>query len=114
MLLCGDTLFSLGCGRLLEGTPAEMYASLRALAALPGDTLVCCGHEYTQSNARFALSVLPDNQVLKAQAEEVTRKRAAGEATVPSRLSDELLANPFLLASSAEELGKLRAAKDRF
>ncbi len=114
VLLCGDTLFSLGCGRLLEGTPAEMYASLRALAVLPGDTLVCCGHEYTQSNARFALSVLPDNQVLKAQAEEVTRKRAAGEATVPSRLSDELLANPFLLASSAEELGKLRAAKDRF
>ena len=114
VLLAGDTLFSLGCGRLLEGTAAEMYASLQMLAALPGDTLVCCGHEYTQSNARFALSVDPTNEALQAQSADITRKRAAGLATVPSRLSDELLANPFLLARSAGELATIRAAKDRF
>ena len=114
VLLAGDTLFSLGCGRLLEGTAAEMYASLRALAALPGDTLICCGHEYTQSNARFALSVDPTNEALHARAAEITRKRAAGLATVPSLLSDEMLANPFLLARSAGELATIRAAKDRF
>jgi hydroxyacylglutathione hydrolase len=114
VLLCGDTLFSLGCGRLLEGTAQDMFASLRTLAALPGDTLVCCGHEYTQSNARFALSAMPDNEPLKAQAASVATRRASGLATVPSRLADERLANPFLLAESAEALGRVRAAKDRF
>jgi hydroxyacylglutathione hydrolase len=114
VLLCGDTLFSLGCGRLLEGTSQDMFASLRTLAGLPGDTLVCCGHEYTQSNARFALSVMPDNEELRTQADSINHKRAAGLPTVPSRLSGEMLANPFLLAGSAAELGKLRAAKDRF
>ena len=114
VLLCGDTLFSLGCGRLLEGTAQDMFASLRTLAGLPGDTLVCCGHEYTQSNARFALSVMPDNEELRTQADSINHKRAAGLPTVPSRLSGEMLANPFLLAGSAAELGKLRAAKDRF
>jgi hydroxyacylglutathione hydrolase len=114
VLLCGDTLFSLGCGRLLEGTPAEMFASLRLLAALPADTLVCCGHEYTQSNARFALTVEPDNAALKARAEAVTRLRGEGLATVPSRLADELAANPFVRASSAARLAEIRAAKDRF
>ncbi len=114
VLLCGDTLFSLGCGKLLEGTPAEMFASLQKLAALPGDALVCCGHEYTQSNARFALTVEPQNAALQARAAEVDRLRAAGIATLPSRLADELAANPFLRASTAERLGEIRAAKDRF
>jgi hydroxyacylglutathione hydrolase len=114
VLLCGDTLFSLGCGKLLEGTAADMYASLRALAALPPDTLVCCGHEYTQNNARFALSLAPDHAALLNQSETIARKRAAGLPTVPSLMADEIAANPFLLAASATELGAIRAAKDRF
>jgi hydroxyacylglutathione hydrolase len=114
VLLCGDTLFSLGCGKLLEGTAADMFASLRTLAALPPDTLVCCGHEYTQNNARFALSLTPDNAALVSQAGAIGRKRAAGLPTVPSRMADELAANPFLRTASATELGAIRAAKDRF
>jgi hydroxyacylglutathione hydrolase len=114
LLFCGDTLFSLGCGRLLEGTAADMFASLAKLAALPGDTRVCCGHEYTQSNAKFALTVEPGNQALRARAAEVTRLRAAGERTVPSILSEELAANPFMRAASAADLARIRAAKDRF
>ncbi len=114
VLVCGDTLFSLGCGRLLEGTTADMYASLRKLAALPGDTLVCCGHEYTQSNARFALHVDPSNTALRARAAEVDRLRQAGRPTVPSRLSDELAENPFLRAPDAATLARLRTEKDSF
>lgn len=114
VLVCGDTLFSLGCGRLLEGTAADMYASLRKLAALPGDTLVCCGHEYTQSNARFALHADPGNTALRARAAEVDRLRQAWRPTVPSRLSDELAENPFLRAPDAATLAKLRTEKDSF
>ena len=114
VLLCGDTLFSLGCGRLLEGTPEEMFASLHKLAALPGAALVCCGHEYTQSNARFALTMEPDNAALQTRAAQVDRLRAAGERTVPSRLSAEMAENPFLRAPDAARLGEIRAAKDRF
>jgi hydroxyacylglutathione hydrolase len=114
ILLCGDTLFSLGCGRFLEGTAEQMFASLRVLSQLPPDTLVCCGHEYTASNARFALTVEPYNAALIARAVEVTALRAAGEATVPSRLGEELAANPFMRATSAERLGAIRAAKDVF
>src|SRR3954453_16651518 len=76
ILLSGDTLFSLGCGRLSEGTPQEMFASLRKLAALPGGTKVCCGHEYTESNARFALSVDANNAALKARTEQAPQQRA--------------------------------------
>jgi hydroxyacylglutathione hydrolase len=114
ILLSGDTLFSLGCGRLIEGTPAEMFASLRKLAALPGGTKVCCGHEYTESNARFALSVDPNNQALVARAAEVKAQRAAGQPTVPSLMSDELAANPFLLAPDVETFAARRAGKDKF
>ena len=114
VLLCGDTLFSLGCGRLLEGTAEEMFASLAKLASLPGETRVCCGHEYTQSNARFAVTVEPDNTALHARAAEVDRLRASGQATVPSRLSDELAENPFLRAKDASRLAEIRTAKDRF
>jgi len=114
VLLCGDTLFSLGCGRLLEGTAADMFASLHKLAVLPPATLVCCGHEYTQSNARFALHVDGRNQALRTRAAAVDRLRAAGLPTVPSLLGDELAENPFLRAPSADALGALRSRKDQF
>jgi hydroxyacylglutathione hydrolase len=113
-LLCGDTLFSLGCGRLLEGTAADMFASLRKFAVLPPDTLVCCGHEYTESNARFALHATPDNAALVAYAAKVRALRADKQPTVPSRLSDELAANPFLRAPDIATLADLRARKDSF
>ena len=114
VLICADTLFSLGCGRLLEGTAADMHGSLRKLAALPGDTLVCCGHEYTESNARFALHADPDNPALRARAAEVSRLRQAGQATIPSRLSDELAENQFLRAPDVATLARLRTEKDTF
>ncbi len=114
VLICGDTLFSLGCGRLLEGTAAEMFTSLGKLAALPDATLVCCGHEYTAANARFALSIDPDNTALQARAAEVTALRAAGRPTIPAQLAGERAANPFLRARDAAALADIRARKDRF
>jgi hydroxyacylglutathione hydrolase len=114
VLLPGDTLFSLGCGRLLEGTAAEMFTSLHKFAALPPETLVCCGHEYTASNARFAVHADPGNAALQARAKAVTALRAAGQATIPSRLGDEWRENPFLLAPDVAAFAELRAAKDRF
>ena len=91
-----DTLFSLGCGRLLEGSPAMMLASLRKLAVLPVETVVYCGHEYTLSNARFALTVDPDNAALKARAKEVEALRAEGRPALPTTIGAELATNPFL------------------
>jgi hydroxyacylglutathione hydrolase len=114
ILLSGDTLFSLGCGRLIEGTAAEMFASLRKLAVLPGGTKVCCGHEYTESNARFALSVEPNNAALRARTEQARQQRAAGQPTLPSMLSDELAANPFLRAPDVATFADYRAKKDKF
>jgi len=114
VLLAGDTLFSLGCGRLLEGTPADMFASLQGFAALPDETLVCCGHEYTASNARFALHADPDNVALRKRAAEVEALRSAGKPTLPSRLGDEKRENPFLLARDVASLAALRARKDTF
>lgn len=97
-LFAGDTLFALGCGRMFEGTPEEFWTSLTKLRELPDETTVYCGHEYTQSNAKFALSVDPGNADLVAQVAEVDRKRSQGLPTVPSRLGDEKKANPFLRA----------------
>ncbi len=114
VLACGDTLFSLGCGRLIEGSAEEMFASLAKLAALPDDTLVCCGHEYTEQNGRFALSVDPANPALKRRMEEVHRLRAARLPTLPARLADERAANPFLRAANPVAFARLRAAKDVF
>jgi hydroxyacylglutathione hydrolase len=114
ILLSGDTLFSLGCGRLSEGTPAEMFASLAKLAALPGGTKICCGHEYTESNARFALSVDANNAALKARTEQAHQQRAAGQPTVPSTMASELEANPFLRAPDVATFADLRAKKDKF
>jgi hydroxyacylglutathione hydrolase len=112
-LFCGDTLFALGCGRLFEGTPETMWASLQKLMALPDDARVCCGHEYTQSNARFALTVEPDNLALRRRAAEIDQLRARGEPTVPSTMGEERATNPFLRAGNARRFGEIRAAKDR-
>jgi hydroxyacylglutathione hydrolase len=109
-----DTLFSVGCGRLLEGDAEEMFRSLRALAALPGGALVCCGHEYTESNIRFALTVEPGNAALHAREQEAKAQRAAGNPTVPTTLSQELATNPFLRAPDARRLAEVRSAKDSF
>ncbi|WP_235587552.1 hydroxyacylglutathione hydrolase [Tepidimonas taiwanensis] len=95
-LFCGDTLFSAGCGRLFEGTPAQMLASLERLAALPDDTHVCCAHEYTLSNLRFARTVEPDNDTLRTYAAACEARRAAGQPTLPSTLGTERRVNPFL------------------
>ncbi len=96
LLFCGDTLFSLGCGRMFEGTAAQMLASLDRLAALPGNPRICCGHEYTLANAAFAQAVDPDNPALRRRAAQAQAQRGAGAPTLPSRLEDERAANPFL------------------
>jgi hydroxyacylglutathione hydrolase len=109
----GDTLFALGCGRLFEGTAEQMWTSLQRLAALPDDTAVYCAHEYTASNARFALSVA-DDPALLARAAEVFAARERGEATVPTTIGLEKATNPFLRVADAAAFGAVRAAKDAF
>lgn len=123
-----DSLMAAGCGRLFEGTPAQMHDSLSRLAALPPETLVCSGHEYTQSNIRFALTIDPGNPRLLQRAETVRLARAAGRPTVPSTLAEELATNPFLRAHLPEikasvglpdapdsvVFAEIRARKDRF
>jgi hydroxyacylglutathione hydrolase len=98
----GDTLFTIGCGRLFEGTPAEMWSSLQKILCWPDDTRLYCAHEYTQANARFALTVEPRNAALRERAAAVAKLRAAGRPTVPSTLAEERATNPFLRAASAE------------
>lgn len=123
-----DTLFSLGCGRVFEGTPAMMWASLEALMALPDETKVYCGHEYTQANARFALTIEPENADLVARAKEVDALRAAGRPTLPTTIGQEKRTNPFLRAGEpgiarnlgmagaapAEVFAEIRKRKDHF
>jgi len=127
-LFSADTLFSLGCGRLFEGSPAEMWNSLQKFSSIPDEALVYCGHEYTQSNARFALSVDPDNMALQARAKEVNDQRAAGQPTIPTTLGQERATNPFLrpadslirkqlgmeTASDVEVFAEIRQRKDNF
>jgi hydroxyacylglutathione hydrolase len=132
-LFCGDTLFSLGCGKLFEGTAAEMWASLSLLRDLPDDTQIYCGHEYTEDNAKFAMAVDKNNVALKNRAAEVTALRKLGKPTLPSSMGVEKQTNPFLridapdlqkeLAKNgvavqgtdpAALFGMLRTAKDRF
>lgn len=124
----GDTLFALGCGRMFEGNAPMMWASLKRLRDLPPDTRVYCGHEYTQSNARFALNVDPGNPDLASRAALVDQLRNEGKPTIPSTLAEEVKTNPFLRADNpalaahlgisnaapAEVFGRLRAAKDAF
>ncbi|MBW9065334.1 hydroxyacylglutathione hydrolase [Rhizobium herbae] len=128
LLFSADTLFALGCGRLFEGTPAQMWASLQKLMALPDDTTVYFGHEYTQSNARFALTVDPQNDALKKRAAEIDALRAKDEPTAPTTLGLEKQTNPFLRphdtgirthlgmesASDAEVFAEIRKRKDNF
>lgn len=101
VLFCGDTLFSAGCGRLFEGTPAQMLASLERLAALPADTRVCCAHEYTLANLRFALAVEPDNASLRPYLQHCVQTRDQGLPTLPAHLGRELEINPFLRTRTA-------------
>ena len=132
LLFCGDTLFSLGCGRLFEGTPAQMHASLSRLAALPPETRVCCGHEYTEANARFAFAVDPHNCDLRHHADVIRDLRARGLPSLPGRIAIERACNPFLRVDapavraslarhegrepqdSIEAFAALRAWKDAF
>ena len=123
-----DSLMAGGCGRLFEGAPALMWQSLSKLAALPGETLICSGHEYTTSNLRFAASIEPDNPALQARIVKVAKTRSDNRPTVPSRLSGELATNPFLRArlphikaliglpdaTDAEAFAEIRARKDKF
>jgi hydroxyacylglutathione hydrolase len=101
-LFCGDTLFALGCGRLFEGTAQQMWTSLSKFRAVPDETLVYCAHEYTQANARFALTVEPGNAALAARARHIDEMRAAGKPTVPSAMGEERATNPFLRADLPE------------
>ncbi len=114
IVFVGDTLFAMGCGRLFEGTPAQMHANMRRLATLPGDTAVYCAHEYTQSNGRFARVVEPGNADIAARMAEVDALRAQGLPTVPTSIALERATNPFMRAASVEELAARRAAKDAF
>jgi hydroxyacylglutathione hydrolase len=127
-LFCGDSLFVLGCGRMFEGTPAQMWGSMQKMRTLPDATLVYCAHEYSQSNARFALSVDPDNKDLRTVSEQINELRRQGKPTVPSSLGVEKKTNPFLradmLAAQAfpalanapghEQFAAMRTAKDNF
>jgi len=110
----GDTLFAMGCGRLFEGDPAQMFANMARLEKLPAETRVYCAHEYTQSNGRYALAAEPGNPAIRARMAEVDAARAAGEPTVPTTIALERATNPFMRAGSIEELARRRAAKDVF
>jgi len=110
VVFVADTMFSMGCGRLFEGTAKAMWASLHKLAALPDDTRVYCGHEYTATNARFALTIEPDNPDLVARAEEVARLTAAGKPTLPTTIAQEKATNPFLRADEPAIRARLAMA----
>lgn len=113
-LFSGDTLFSMGCGRLFEGTAQDMWASLQKLSALPDDTNIYCGHEYTQSNGRFCLSIEPDNADIIQRMAEVADLRSAGKPTLPVTIATEKATNVFLRAESPEIFAELRRLKDSF
>ncbi|WP_104498223.1 hydroxyacylglutathione hydrolase [Acinetobacter indicus] len=113
-LFCGDTLFAMGCGRVFEGTFEQMYHSLNRLAALPARTQVYCTHEYTLSNAKFALHVEPDNLALQQRYQQVEDLHLLNQPTLPSTIELELQTNPFLRVDSVEEFQKLREMKDNF
>lgn len=113
-LFTGDTMFGAGCGRLFEGSPADMFTSLGKLTAVAPATRVYCGHEYTASNLAFAAAAEPDNAAVAERRRLVESTRARGEPTVPFTVADELATNPFVRAGSIARLGELRAWKDRF
>lgn len=111
-LFCGDTLFVGGCGKLFEGTAEQMFDSLNKIKALPDDTLIYCGHEYSQKNLEFALTIEPSSEALKKKYEWVKEKRSRNEPTIPSTLAEEKSYNPFLRAKDPAELTKRRRLKD--
>jgi hydroxyacylglutathione hydrolase len=110
----GDTMFAMGCGRLFEGTAAQMYANLQRLAALPPETQIYCAHEYTAANGRFALTVEPGNAALAERMARVAAMREAGEATVPTTIALERATNPFVRAQNVEQFAERRRGKDDF
>jgi hydroxyacylglutathione hydrolase len=128
LAFAGDTLFSVGCGRVIEGTPEMMWASLVKLRDLPGDTQIYCGHEYTLANIKFAQSIDPDNAALEVRAAQAAMQVAAGQPTIPTTIDEEKVTNPFLRADvpeiaaavglagkpAAEVFGEIRARKNRF
>jgi hydroxyacylglutathione hydrolase len=114
LLFAADTLFALGCGRVFEGTMEQMHASLQRLGQLPDDTIVYFGHEYTQSNARYALTVEPENPALIARAEEIAELREKNRFTAPTTIAIEKMTNPFLRARDAAEFATIRKGKDNF
>ncbi len=128
LVFAGDTLFSIGCGRVIEGTPEMMWTSLKKLRDLPGDTRIYCGHEYTLANIKFAQTIEPDNRALAARAEEAARQIADGKPTIPTTIDDEKAANPFLRADvpavaasvgfagkpAAQVFAEVRARKNSF
>ena len=110
----GDTLFAMGCGRLFEGTPQQMFDSLARFAALPNDTRLYCAHEYTLSNARFAVHAEPDNAAIAQRLADVQALRDSGQITLPTTVAQERATNPFVRASTWEQLASLRKDKDSF
>ena len=114
MIFVGDTMFAMGCGRLFEGTAEEMYSNMQRIAALPGETRIYCGHEYTLANARFAAHVEPENRAVAARLAEVEAIRERGEITLPTTVAQERETNPFVLSTNVEEFARRRAEKDSF
>jgi hydroxyacylglutathione hydrolase len=110
----GDTLFAMGCGRLFEGTPQQMFRSLQRIAELPDDTRLYCGHEYTLANARFAAHAEPANEAVSSRLDAVQKLRESGRITLPTTVAEERATNPFVRASTWEDFARLRAAKDSF
>jgi hydroxyacylglutathione hydrolase len=110
----GDTLFAMGCGRLFEGSPEQMYRSLQRLTGLPGETRLYCAHEYTLSNALFAASAVPGDTAIDARLNQVKQLREAGQMTVPTTVAQERETNPFVRATNVEEFARLRREKDSF
>lgn len=113
-LFSGDTLFSMGCGRLFEGSAEQMWNSLKKLKELPGETRIYCGHEYTLKNGEFCLEVEPDNKALQKRYKEAQNLRQSGKPTLPVSLSEELKTNAFLRAGSPELFAELRSLRDKF
>lgn len=114
IIFVGDTLFAMGCGRLFEGTADQMFTNMQRLSGLNGDTKAYCAHEYTLSNGRFARAMEPDNADIARRMEQVQALRDKGAATVPTTIALERATNPFMRATDAAELARLRAAKDSF
>ncbi len=114
VLFCGDTLFSGGCGRLFEGTPADMHRALGRLAKLPESTQVCCAHEYTEGNLLWATQQAPEDAAIRQRYETVVALRRRGELSLPSSIGEERRSNLFMRAESAEQLGRLRHHKDQW